>query len=281
MYMSPERVEGSYGPPADVWSFGVTLIALATGRPPFPEDSYFGIVKHILKNPPPSLPDHVQCSPQFRSFLAACLHKDPAQRWPADALLRHPFLAPPAPGEEFRPEDSPLARPTPSDLDALHLILQHLLKTEYLRPPDAPPDAPPVAPYRRSLYEMARFQRVASELGLSTRLVQEAFEERYRELVARAGASGAPRAFGDPAAGFGAPPRPLQPPAAPGPSAWDPPRPQHFASARPQQPQPQPQPQQQPQQQQQQQQQQQPLRGPPPARAPVTRASVRARGPPR
>jgi len=35
LYFSPERLDGAYSKPADVWSFGMTLLSLALGRAPF------------------------------------------------------------------------------------------------------------------------------------------------------------------------------------------------------------------------------------------------------
>ena len=41
-YMSPERIKNlTYGQPADIWSFGITLLECATGRYPYSESEYF------------------------------------------------------------------------------------------------------------------------------------------------------------------------------------------------------------------------------------------------
>ena len=48
---------GSYSYTSDIWSFGLVLIYLATGRYPYPKsDSYIEMVQTILESPPPKLP---------------------------------------------------------------------------------------------------------------------------------------------------------------------------------------------------------------------------------
>jgi len=38
----------------------------------------------------PPFPDKLSCD--ARDFLCSCFHRDPAQRWSAEELLRHPLL---------------------------------------------------------------------------------------------------------------------------------------------------------------------------------------------
>ncbi|KAH8054103.1 MAP kinase kinase [Aureococcus anophagefferens] len=79
-YMSPERIAGGeYGTPADVWSLGLSFWAVALGSLPVREtDGYWSLLQSIRDEPPPRLPaDDARWSPAFRSFLEACLAKDP------------------------------------------------------------------------------------------------------------------------------------------------------------------------------------------------------------
>ncbi|KAE8596615.1 hypothetical protein XENTR_v10016180 [Xenopus tropicalis] len=46
----------------------------------------------IIQSPPPKLHANTW-SQQFHSFLELCLKKDPAERWSAEQLLQHPFIA--------------------------------------------------------------------------------------------------------------------------------------------------------------------------------------------
>ena len=59
-YMSPERLSGdAYSYPADVWSLGLILLELATGRYPYEQPhattSYLALYMAIMNSPPPTL----------------------------------------------------------------------------------------------------------------------------------------------------------------------------------------------------------------------------------
>ncbi|ORX76257.1 kinase-like protein [Basidiobolus meristosporus CBS 931.73] len=75
---------------ADIWSLGITAIELATGSPPYSELHPMKVLFLIPKNEPPTLPPTF--SKNFRDFVGACLHKNPAQRQSARDLLRHRFI---------------------------------------------------------------------------------------------------------------------------------------------------------------------------------------------
>lgn len=107
-YMSPERIKGdAYSYDSDVWSLGLVLMEVALGRFPYsaaPSDGstplplgFWELLDFIVSEPVPQLPAE-QFSEHFRSFVAACLAKEPGQRPKLSDLLAHPFLAlhPPA-----------------------------------------------------------------------------------------------------------------------------------------------------------------------------------------
>jgi serine/threonine protein kinase len=81
-YMSPERIAGeSYSYQSDVWSFGLTMLAVAVGR--YPIDcpggaSFWGLLNYLQEESVPLPPEGV-FSPAFRDFIAQCLHKDPSE----------------------------------------------------------------------------------------------------------------------------------------------------------------------------------------------------------
>ncbi|CAI8611021.1 unnamed protein product [Vicia faba] len=101
-YMSPERInggQGGYNYKSDIWSLGLILLECAMGRFPYmPPDqserweSIFELIETIVDKPPPSAPSE-QFSPEFCSFISACLQKDPRNRLSAQELLELPFIS--------------------------------------------------------------------------------------------------------------------------------------------------------------------------------------------
>ncbi|XP_073013550.1 serine/threonine-protein kinase BLUS1 [Typha latifolia] len=102
-WMAPEVIHShvGYGIKADIWSFGITALELAHGRPPLShlplskslmmritnrlriEDAHDKNNKDIKKK---------KFSKAFKDMVASCLSHDPSKRPSADKLLRHPFF---------------------------------------------------------------------------------------------------------------------------------------------------------------------------------------------
>lgn len=81
-YMSPEQIGGeAVTPSADIWSIGVVLYELATGKLPFNAPSAAELAQKILEGQPASpkaaRPD---IDPQVLSVMGRCLFKDPFRR---------------------------------------------------------------------------------------------------------------------------------------------------------------------------------------------------------
>ncbi|KAG1935663.1 dual specificity mitogen-activated protein kinase kinase [Pimephales promelas] len=87
-YMAPERIDPSasrqgYDVRSDVWSLGITLYELATGRFPYPRwNSVFDQLTQVVKGDPPQLSssEERQFSPKFIQFVNLCLTKDESKR---------------------------------------------------------------------------------------------------------------------------------------------------------------------------------------------------------
>eukprot|EP01138_Halocafeteria_seosinensis_P014612 gb/GECG01014917.1/.p1 GENE.gb/GECG01014917.1/~~gb/GECG01014917.1/.p1 ORF type:complete len:1321 (+),score=217.69 gb/GECG01014917.1/:1-3963(+) len=101
IYMSPERIDSdSYGYPSDVWSFGLTLLTVATGKFPYDDTNFWEVSRAIKCDPAPlDKLDEVKTgsndrpfSDDFKDFLRKCLEKDPEKRLSAEELLSHPFI---------------------------------------------------------------------------------------------------------------------------------------------------------------------------------------------
>ncbi|XP_010719487.1 dual specificity mitogen-activated protein kinase kinase 4 isoform X2 [Meleagris gallopavo] len=79
-YMAPERIDPSasrqgYDVRSDVWSLGITLYELATGRFPYPKwNSVFDQLTQVVKGDPPQLSnsEEREFSPSFINFVNLC-----------------------------------------------------------------------------------------------------------------------------------------------------------------------------------------------------------------
>jgi serine/threonine protein kinase len=99
MFVQPERIDPpdpsnpNYDIRADVWSLGITLVELATGKFPYGDcHTDFEVLTKILKDDPPSLPKDMNVSDEFRNFVDYCLIKDYKCRPKYSDLLKHPFI---------------------------------------------------------------------------------------------------------------------------------------------------------------------------------------------
>lgn len=84
-WMAPEVIkEHKSSFASDIWSFGITMIELFTGNPPYAELSPASAIRKIASDVPPVL----NCgSQELRRVIEGCLHDDPLQRPTAIELL--------------------------------------------------------------------------------------------------------------------------------------------------------------------------------------------------
>jgi len=116
-YMAPERIDPQssargYDIRSDVWSLGITLIEIATGKFPYPQwNSVFDQLTQVVHGDPPRLissygrsPNHADSSKngnliqegpfsdEFVNLVNTCMQKEARQRPKYSKLLQHPFL---------------------------------------------------------------------------------------------------------------------------------------------------------------------------------------------
>ncbi|RWW56084.1 hypothetical protein BHE74_00037231 [Ensete ventricosum] len=106
LWMAPEVARGERPrPESDVWSLGCTVIEMATGAQPWPDwrpkDAAEAMFRIGYGDELPEFPPLLM--EVARDFLDKCLRRDASERWTAEQLLQHPFLA----EEETPMEETP------------------------------------------------------------------------------------------------------------------------------------------------------------------------------
>jgi serine/threonine protein kinase len=92
-WMAPEVINAeSHDGKADIWSLGISLIEMAEGKPPLSTIHPMRAIFIIPNQPPPTLSQVDQFSPELNDLVAQCLVKDPAKRAAPKDLLQHPFV---------------------------------------------------------------------------------------------------------------------------------------------------------------------------------------------
>jgi serine/threonine protein kinase len=82
-YMAPEQLEGRDADVrTDIFSLGVVIFEMATGRPAFSGKSKASVIASILASTPPAISEFQKiCPPVLDHLVGKCVEKDPDQRW--------------------------------------------------------------------------------------------------------------------------------------------------------------------------------------------------------
>ncbi len=81
-YMAPEQVRGdAVDPRTDIWSWGVVMYEMLTGRPPFRGDNVPAVIFSILKGDPKPISKISPVPRTLEAIVAKALSKDPSSRY--------------------------------------------------------------------------------------------------------------------------------------------------------------------------------------------------------
>lgn len=92
-WMAPEVVrQTGHGRQADIWSFGCTVIEMATGEPPWAEQKNVFAALFTIGQALSSPVFPVDFSEEGKDFLSLIFKRDPKERANVRVLLNHPFI---------------------------------------------------------------------------------------------------------------------------------------------------------------------------------------------
>ncbi|CAM0885378.1 unnamed protein product [Alopecurus aequalis] len=91
-WMAPEVInpKNTYGPAADMWSLGCTVLEMLTRQIPYPDVELKEAFYKIGRGEQPPMPSYL--SEIARDFIVQCVRVDPEKRPTALELLAHPFV---------------------------------------------------------------------------------------------------------------------------------------------------------------------------------------------
>eukprot|EP00756_Hemistasia_phaeocysticola_P007769 Hpha_TRINITY_DN14393_c0_g1::TRINITY_DN14393_c0_g1_i1::g.86430::m.86430 len=93
MYMPPEQANGIATTLSDIWSLGIVVIELATGKVPWEKpQNILAFIVNLGKEGGPTPPVPEDMPEKARDLAGMCLQRDPSKRPSARSLINHPYI---------------------------------------------------------------------------------------------------------------------------------------------------------------------------------------------
>jgi serine/threonine-protein kinase len=148
-YLSPEQIRGDdLDGRSDVFSLGVVLYELLSGKRPFEGETITTLVYQILHKEPPPVSDLRSIPPRLETLLRNVLAKERAERTATAGQVAEEVAA-----IERELDDETLSAPAAPVLAATHVLPRRTggeTTPRSVLPPPLPPPVPPAVPTHRS-----------------------------------------------------------------------------------------------------------------------------------
>jgi len=168
-YMAPEQLRGRADIRSDLYSAGVVLYEMLTGRVPFKDDNILNLQLKILKDPPPSPGSLVPgIPPGLERVILKALAKLPSDRYQSAydmfrVLTSLGIVGPPGDMEIEPPVQVPITRKTESESESSPEISMDEAATELESATDLEPEHEPHRPNGDMDLSITQFIPVADD----------------------------------------------------------------------------------------------------------------------
>jgi len=131
-YAPPESYKSITSLPWDLWSLGVMIVEMLTGKFPFSNDTEQGLMMEVLQVAPLELSKNLPAP--FDEIVRGCLIKDPQQRWTAQQVLEalSQPIAPPLVVKPIKALPQSIAPPPQPQIDPWNILEEKYSNNEML-----------------------------------------------------------------------------------------------------------------------------------------------------